>query len=947
MNPLHELIGHGQSYWIDNLTRSMIRSGELKRRVEEEGLRGVTSNPKIFSNAISQGEHYDEQIGELVRAGTSVGAIYEAIAVRDIQDACDVLRGVYEESEGGDGFVSLEVSPYLAHDTGATVDEARRLFQAVDRPNVLIKIPGTPAGVPAIEQMLYEGVNINITLLFSIRAYEEVAEAYLRASERRVDDGLPIDRIASVASFFLSRIDVLTDELLSHRIRPGVTTDETVRPERLLGQAGIASAKLAYQSFKRIFAGSRWNRLVERGGRAQRVLWASTSTKNPLYSDVKYVEPLIGPHTVNTMPGRTIRAFADHGCVSETIEADLDDAERLMHDLKEVGVDLDQVTDQLVEEGIQKFVAPFDDLLATLAEARHESLGVHAVGQRIEAAGVPADVDAAMDGLDEAQFGRRLLAKDPSLWKSDPEHAEVIRNRLGWLQAPEDFTERREEILDFAREVRDDGFDHVVHMGMGGSSLCPEVCRRIFGSAEGWPELIVLDDTDPAAVREVERRIDLARTLFIVASKSGTTTETMSFYRYFYDRIAAAGVDEPGSRFTAITDPDTPLADEAEQREFRRVFENPVDIGGRYSALSYFGLVPMALIGIDLENILNAARQMRVSCGAEVPSSSNLGVELGTALGLWAGDGRDKVTFSFSRSVAPFGLWLEQLLAESTGKEGRGLVPIAGEPLGEPAVYGEDRVFVCMSAADDGQGDDLNRRLAALEKAGHPVIRIELADRIGLGAEFFHWEVATATAGAIIGVDAFDEPNVAESKRNTRQLLERWQEDGAFPADEAVVEGLGVTVFAAPNAVRTNGSHTESVDEFLSGFAERIHAGDYFALLPYFRATDGRREILDSMRRQLRDRLQVATTLGYGPRYLHSTGQLHKGGPENGVYMLITANAEADLAIPDESYGFATLHEAQALGDFRSLVDRARRVVRVHLGDDVEAGLGILASALE
>ena len=947
MNPLMHLIDHGQSYWIDNLTRSMIRDGELRRRVEEEGLRGVTSNPKIFSKAISQGEHYDEQIEELVREGRGVSAIYEALVVQDIRDACDILRPVYDESEGVDGFVSLEVSPYLAHDTEASIDEARRLFSAVDRPNVFIKIPGTAAGVPAIEQMLYQGVNINITLLFSIDAYEAVAEAYLRALERRVEEDLPIHRVASVASFFLSRIDVLADELLGHRIRPRVTSGDDPRPERLLGRVATANAKLAYQSFKRIFDGKRWDRLAERGARVQRVLWASTSTKNPLYSDVKYVEPLIGPYTVNTMPGRTIRAFADHGRVAETIEDDLDEAERVLVELADVGIDLDRLTDQLVEEGIRKFVDPLDDLLVTLADARHEFLGAHAVHQTVAAAERSSDVEAALEGLDEARFGRRLFNEDPYLWKSDPKHVKVIRERLGWLDAPDTFAERLDEIVGFAEEIRGEDFTHVVHLGMGGSSLCAEVCRRIFGSADGWPELIVLDDTDPAAVAAVAEAVDLESTLFIVASKSGTTTETLSFYRYFFGRVHEAGVEEPGDRFTAITDPDTPLVEEARERSFRRIFTNPEEIGGRYSALSYFGLVPMALLGMDVAGILKAAGQMRCTCGPEVPSARNPGVELGTVLGLWARSGRDKVTFALSPSIAAFGLWLEQLLAESTGKEGRGLVPVVGEPLAGPTVYGEDRVFVHVRTAHEAEGGDLERRLLALEEAGHPVIRVELADRVGLGAEFFHWEVATATAAAIIGVDAFDEPNVAESKRNTREALEAWKRDGSLPMDEPIVEGSGVTLYADPGTARAEGARTDSVEDLLRGFLEGAHAGDYVAILPYFHATEGRAETLGWVRARLRDRLKVATTLGHGPRYLHSTGQLHKGGPEGGLFVLITTDAGTDLAIPDAPYGFATLHASQALGDYRSLVDRRRRVMRVHLGDDPETGLGVLAAALE
>ena len=372
MNPLLKLITCGQSYWLDNLTRAMITSGDLERRVRDEGLRGVTSNPAIFQKAIAGSEDYDSQVRELATAGKDVVEIYERLVVTDVRDACDVLRPVYDASQGVDGFVSLEVSPHLAHETEGTMLEARRLSQAVRRPNLLIKIPGTLEGIPAIEEMLYEGININITLLFAIERYEAVAEAYMRAFERRLAQGKGVDRVASVASFFLSRIDVLTDELLENLIR--VKPDPAA--ERLLGKFAIANAKLAYKSFKAMVAGDRWKRLEERGARVQRLLWASTSTKNPRYRDVYYVEPLVGAHTVNTMPNETIAAFADHGrVVKDAVESGVDEARQVLADLKSLGIDSDRVTDQLLREGVQKFIEPFDKLLETLAEKRRKILG--------------------------------------------------------------------------------------------------------------------------------------------------------------------------------------------------------------------------------------------------------------------------------------------------------------------------------------------------------------------------------------------------------------------------------------------------------------------------------------------------------------------------------------------------------------------------------------------
>lgn len=946
MNVLLELINYGQSYWLDNLTRKMIKTGELKKRVAKEGLRGNTSNPAIFNKAISSGDSYDQQIKKLVNEKKTIDEIYDALTVKDVQDACDILRPVYDESNGLDGYISLEVSPYLAHDTEGTMNDARRLYKAVDRPNCFIKIPGTKEGVPAIEQMLYEGINVNVTLLFSITSYEEVAYAHIKALERRMEEGKPVDNVASVASFFLSRIDVLTDQLLGQLIIPEKNTGDDPRPEHLLGKAAVASAKLAYQSFKRIFYGDRWQKLVEKGARVQRPLWASTSTKDPLYNDVKYVEPLIGWDTVNTMPEVTISAFADHGKIeADSVEKDVEEAKKVFDDLKKVGIDIDFITDQLVNEGIQKFIDPFDNLMITLAKKRKEILGDKTGFQKITYGKSESSVKDALKSLDEKQFTRRLFARDPYLWKSDKEAAKSIRNRLGWINI-DDFIDRADDIKNFAKSIKQEKFKYVVLLGMGGSSLCPEVARETFGSKSGFPQLIMLDNTDPAAVKNIESKIDASKTLFIVASKSGTTTETLSFYKYFYDVVKSKGIKNPGNHFIAITDAGTSLEEEAKNKNFRKFFTNPEDYGGRYSALSYFGLVPMALIGIDIKKILGNARQIEISSGAFIPSNANPSINLGTFLGINQKQGRDKVTFILSKSVSAFGYWVEQLIAESTGKEGTGLLPVEGEILGKPEVYSNDRVFIYLYTKDDDDQKN-GKKLKALEKAGHPVVKIELQNKLALGAEFFRWELATATAGRIINVNPFDEPNVAESKKNSKDLLKEWKEKGSFGEGEPIIQDGEIAIYCNEGADWMFDGHRKSLQAFLNAFVKIADVPDYLAMLAYFLQTPEREKILQSIRMKLRDKLKVATTLGYGPRYMHSTGQLHKGGPNTGVMILFTYGAQEDVAIPGNDYGFATLQKAQALGDFRSLNDKNRRVIRIHLGKNIEQSLKKLESGLK
>lgn len=936
MSVLNELINYGQSYWLDNLTRAMIKNGELKKRVTEQGLRGVTSNPSIFNKAITKGTDYDNQIKDLVKGKKGVQEIYEALTVKDVQNACDILRPVYDESNGTDGFISLEVSPYLAHDTEGTIEEVRRLWTKVSKPNCFIKIPGTDEGVPAIEQCLYEGININITLLFSIHSYEAVALAYLRALERRLDEGKEISRLSSVASFFLSRIDVLTDKLLGQFIIPEKSKGDP-RPENLLGKIGIASAKIAYQSFKNIFSGERWQKLANNGARVQKPLWASTSTKDPLYYDVIYVESLIGSDTINTLPDKTIDAFADHGEIyKNSIEHNVEDARKTFEDIEKAGISIDFVTQNLVYDGIAKFIEPYDNLMKTIAAKRMQFLTDSTGKQEIEIGSEEkSEIKSAFESLDEKQITRRIFARDSYIWKSDQEETKAISKRLGWLNI-EDFINGADKIIEFAKEIKSEKFKYVVLLGMGGSSLCPEVARETFGSKPGFPQLLMLDNTDPAAVKNIESQIDIKTTLFIVASKSGTTTETLSFDHYFYNQLKENGIENPGNQFIAITDNATPLQDEARERNFRRVFTNPEDYGGRYSALSYFGLVPMALIGIDIKEILHNAHQMEINCGPFIPSDSNPAIALGTVLGMYSRLGRDKVTFLLSESIRAFGYWVEQLIAESTGKEGKGIIPVEGEDIGKPEIYSNDRVFIYMHAANDERQSD-ERKISTLQKAGHPVIKIDLKNKLALGAEFFRWELATAAAGKIIGVNPFDEPNVAESKKNSKDLINEWRNSGSFGEGEPVIHQNYISVYFNNEAEWAVKGKT--LPSLLNAFTKLAKSPDYLSILAYFLQTPQRQRILQQIRMRLRNNLKVATTLGYGPRYMHSTGQLHKGGPNNGVFIMFTYDAEDDLPIPGTHYNFAILQKAQALGDYRSLNDKNRRVIRINLGKNIEESL--------
>jgi transaldolase / glucose-6-phosphate isomerase len=882
---LAALTAAGTSVWLDQIRRSLITSGELERLERELSLRGVTSNPAIFEKAILGSTDYDEQIAELAEKGLSAREIYDEIAILDVQLACDVLRPVWDEADGADGFVSLEVEPAFAFDTQKTTDQARDYWDRVDRPNLMIKIPGTEEGVQAIEESIAAGINVNVTLLFSVESYETIAEAYIRGMERRHEAGESLD-IHSVASFFVSRVDTEVDKRLADAGK-----------EDLRGIAAVANARAAYMRFKELFYGERFAALREAGAPVQRPLWASTGVKDPSYPDTKYVDSLVAPDTVNTMPMNTLLACSEqlevHGATADQDPSD--DLKRLA----DAGIDMGDVTKKLLQDGVDKFVDPFDELIGGIELARE---GIVTGRPRTIKSTLPDDLEPQLiERIQQAQaenVAKRVWARDESLW-GGPGVAE-IGDRLGWLSISDVMLEHASELHAFAEQARADGLEHAVLLGMGGSSLGPEVIRRSYGDVPDGMRLHVLDSTDPGAVLATEEAIDVDKTLFVVSSKSGGTIETMSHARYFLDR---AGGD--GSRFCAVTDPGSPLVDFARERGFRRVFENDPNIGGRYSVLSYFGLVPAVLAGVNIEGMLRQAQVAEQNCQQYDSPESNSGLWLGAVVGQLAELGRDKLTFAVSEPIASFGLWIEQLIAESTGKEGKGILPVAGEPLGDPDVYGDDRVFAYLKNEDDPD-EDMDAKIDALGKAGHPTAQVSFSGGAGdLGRIFFFAEFATAVAGWALGINPFDQPNVQEAKDNTKRILE---------------EGL-------PD------EDPGSLDDLLA----KAEPPKYIAILGFVTPSEEYDAAVTELRDKLRQRTKCTTTFGYGPRYLHSTGQYHKGGPANGLFIQLYQRGSDDVEIPEAGYSFEHLKNAQALGDMQTLRSHGLEVVRIEVDgpDDV------------
>ena len=945
-NPLTQLQTFGQSIWLDYILRDLLKGGELQRLITEDGLRGMTSNPSIFEKAIAGSAQYQDFLDSLAgRTDLDAKARYELLAIRDIQDAADLLRPVYQSTKKRDGYVSLEVSPYLANDTARTIDEARRLWKSVARENVMIKVPGTPEGIPAFRQLIGEGININVTLLFAQGVYEQVAAAFIDGVEKFAASGGDVSKMASVASFFISRIDSLVDSLVGEQLKKETDAARKAKLQSILGKVAIANGKLTYEAYQRIFSSPRWKVLAAKGAQTQRVLWASTSTKNPNYCDVLYVEELIGPDTVNTVPPATIEAFRDHGKPRQSLTENLDGARKTMADLAGVGIVMKDVTDKLTVDGVKLFADAFDQLLAAVEKSTKRP--TPQINQ--QSASLPADLDAVVKkNLNDWRASgkvRRLWQQDASLWTNEDE-----TKWLGWLGITDEQLANAAKLQTLADEVKNGEFSDILLLGMGGSSLCPEVLALTFPQTPGFPRLHILDSTDPAQIQHIEKNIDLAKTLFIVSSKSGSTLEPNIYKQYFFERVKqTVGPDQAGSRFIAITDPGSKMQLVAERDRFRHIFYGLPSIGGRYSALSNFGMVPAAAMGLDSGKLLERTKEMVEACKPSVPVEQNPGVMLGLILGTAATLGRDKITLITSPGISDLGAWLEQLIAESTGKVGKGIIPVDREEISAPDVYGNDRIFayIRLETAPDAAQD---AKVAALESAGHPVVRIAVPDIYNLGQEFFRWEIATAVAGSILGINAFNQPDVEASKIVTKQLTSAYESAGALPPEKPLVDEGAIKLFTDDKNVadlievtRSGPASDDALTAFVRAHLRRLGAGDYFAVLAYLEMNAEYESLLQGLRMTVRDRKRVATCLGFGPRFLHSTGQAYKGGPNSGVFLQVTCDDAQDLPVPGQKYTFGVVKAAQARGDFQVLADRQRRALRVHLGSDVKAGLGKLA----
>jgi len=893
MTPIQKLTSLKQSLWYDNIQRKLLENGELKAMIERGDIRGVTSNPTIFQNAIAKTNDYDAALIPLAWSGWDAEKIFWQLAVEDIQEACDLFRPLYDETRGGDGYVSLEVSPYLANETEATAKQAKELWDRVNRPNLMVKIPATKAGIPAIRQAIAAGINVNVTLIFSLERYAEVMDAYLSGLEDRAaafpsptggGQGGGINMIASVASFFVSRVDT--------KIDPKLPKDSS-----LPGKAAIANAKLAYAAFEEIFTSARFATLKARfGARVQRPLWASTGTKNPAYSDTVYVDNLIGPDTVNTVPPATLNAFRDHGNASITITRGLDEAKAQIAELESLGISMQQVTGELEDEGVKSFADAFKVLLDVVDERRKNA--VSSINPLADS------VARRLATLEANSVAARMWAHDPTLWANDEAGQAEVKIRLGWLHSIEDARARLDGYYSFAKQVHAEGIDRVLVIGMGGSSLTAEVLSSLLAAAniEAKLSLAILDSTDPEQVALTAKNYPPEKSLYILASKSGGTAELLAAFDYFW-KLSNGN----GSRFIVTTDAGTSLEKLAKERGFRQVFNADPMVGGRFSALTDFGLVPAALLGMDIERLLKSAEKIQKVSNSE----RSAGFALGALLAESALAGRDKLTVLADPPVSAFAGWIEQVIAESSGKHQKGMLPVPLEPLAAPEMYGDDRLFVYLR-----QTGEFDSGVTALKAAGFPVIQLPITNPYDVGAEFFRWEVAVSVLCHVLGINAFDQPDVQDSKLRTIAKIKDFQATGKLAEVDLV-----------------NVSDAKSA---LNKYLTEVKAGSFVTINAYFPRNKETVDALQALRVAIREKTKCAVSAGFGPRFQHSTGQFHKGGPNKGLFIQVVYDAQNDMDIPNQGMTFGTLIRAQALGDYEALVAAGRRTLRILLSSPVD-----------
>jgi transaldolase/glucose-6-phosphate isomerase len=911
MNPIQRVHSLGQSIWLDYIRRDLMESGELAARIESDEVRGVTSNPTIFEKAIAGSDLYTTDLRAMAQAGWETAWIFEALSIDDIRAATKIFLPLYEGTNGGDGFVSIEVNPELADDTEGTIREVVKLWDAVNRPNVMIKIPATQAGIPAIERAITEGINVNVTLIFSLDRYAEVMEAYLRGLENRLVQGHPLDHIASVASFFVSRIDTAVDERLGEIIREG--GDDADRATTLLGKAAIASAKVAYAQYKSVFDSDRYQRLAEHGARVQRPLWASTSTKNPAYHDTRYVDSLIGLDTVNTIPPQTLEAFHDHGEANLTLEQELSVSVAQLDAIERLGISLQDVTDQLEREGVKKFIHSYRSLLATLRKRAQQFSK--------ELAGLRGEMQTILNVLDEGEFARRLWEGDVSLWP----RAASMPSKTGserWLTAPQVLCQQLDDIQRFVAAIHEAGYHDMVLLCTERASQTVQSLKRLLTPSHGL-ELTILDTVDPSVVARIARKLRWGETLFVVASGDGSARDFRALLDFFWERAQEHDQAGAGDHFVAMTHPGSPLESLAQERRFRRVFRSAPDVENTVDFFSIFTILPAALMGLDVAALLRGGMRMAKACGSDQAAARNPGLYLGSLLTAAARQDREKITIVCDPGLEPLAEWMVSSAALWIGGTMGCVIPIAGEPPGYGRSYPDDRTLLYLR-----EGGDLDRRLNGWVSAQHPVIVLDCkGESEHIGAVSYQWLVGLAVACHLLQVNPFDQAGALRARKWFEDLLHTYERRGTLPLPETAWEGEGVKLWASPEIP---GKHrTEALPDIIA----HILQGEIsmVSIQMYMQPNVKQHRALARLRRELRDRLGVATTVTFSPHISFPRKDSNKERAQARVHFVLSVDSKTRRELSDKGIPMETLYLAQAITGFQMLTRSQKSVIGVHM----------------
>ncbi|MBE7514588.1 MAG: bifunctional transaldolase/phosoglucose isomerase [Anaerolineales bacterium] len=935
--------------WYNEFSRDLIRSGAMERLIRQ-GIIGFTANPTVLERAIGEGTAYDDDLGTLLES-ESLTAL-RRLLTDDLQAAADLLRPLYESSEGRGGFVCVDLPPTHTERPETLLSEAIRVFRGVNRPNLMITILGKPTNLTAIEEALFSGVNIHISGVFSLRGYVHVAECYIRALERRALAGENVREVASVVQVDLARVEGLVNHSLENSIRMAQSRADIHRTtlySALLGKVAAANARRAYDRFQEFFYGERFARLREAGAHIQPILWGAVDPNAPTIAKTEYLNMVGSADTYILTTRQTLDAFAAHPPPPEIPALDMPTAAETLKRAEELEIDLELIARRLQGDEEELFGDAFRKLITRVDGKRKTLMSGFMKRQSLVLGVYQGLVESAMKRLRGQLSITRTWARDPLLWKPSPDDAEALSNRLAWLFLPTDGRTDVQRMVALRNELRAEGITHILLIGMGGSILTGETLWEIFGSQPDAPELVILDTNDPIAIAKAERKLDMVTTCVVVSSRSGKAIETLALLRYVVAKFPEGGA---GAHLIAITEAGSPLETEARRLGAREIFLCPPHLVGAYAALSYYGLLPAALCGIDVQGVLSAGAEMQTACAAGVMGNNHPGLWLGALMGTMALQGRDKLALLAAPEIAPLCLWIEPLIAEGLGKDGKSVIPVVAPTPGMPHDYDDDRLFVYLRLENSTENPDESAQ--RLREAGHPMVTLTLRDRTDVGAEFFRWQFATVVAAMVLGVNPFATPNVDESRRLIHRLLDDYATTRTLPKHAPqqtegglrliAEEGMGRLLrdLAAQRAYRGS-----ALVGALAAFFSLARSGDYVVFMPFFNPDVAQTATLNDIQRRARHVLKRAVMVNIFPRSLHTVGQMHKGGSGKGVFVQLTTDTAPDIAIPGERYTFGVLRAVQADGDFEIFQNQGMRIIRLHCGKDVSAGLRAIEAAID